>query len=102
MGRTDYWQVQDLKAIRREVAFDEIVTELCENFTRMYQLDFAIDWAMSRFREDIFNDVSDNHYIWKTLIIQDFPRLLITFRFDKTDNIIYMLGIKVLPNDSHS
>lgn len=90
-------------SIVREKEFDEQITNLSRDYSRMYDLDNAIDWVLSRRPNKIPNLIKfpPHYYLWITdeFWKLDIPMLRILFRIDKEKSIVYLLSVQEVPTD---
>lgn len=91
-------------SIVREQSFDEQLELISRQYSRMAELDSAIDWALSRQPTRIPNVVriSYDYYLWVTdeFYAHDVPMVRILYRVDQEHQTIYLLAIaEVRPNE---
>src|SRR5688572_27247401 len=91
-------------SIVREKSFDEQINLIARNYTRMGELDNAIDWALGRKPTKIPNivKISYDYYLWVTdeFYKIDIPMVRILYKVDQANKTVYLLSIsEVLPKE---
>lgn len=91
-------------SIVREHSFDEQLELIARRYSRMAELDNAIDWALSRQPTQIPNVVriSYDYYLWVTdeFYAHDVPMVKILYRVDHGNQTVFLLSIaEVRPNE---
>jgi hypothetical protein len=90
--------------IVREKSFDEQIKIIARNYSRMGELDQAIDWALCRKPTRIPNivKVSYHYYLWVTdeFYNLDIPMVRILYMVDQPNKTVYLLSIcEVMPKE---
>lgn len=100
---TSIGQEKDLEAeklcqIIRDKEFEDQALIISKNYVRHFELDNAIDWALSRFSRDPneFFHLGEDVYVWKMKKIMNFPEIRILFSYDEGINTITLLSMEEL------
>jgi hypothetical protein len=79
--------------IIREVSFDEKLAKIAQNYSRLDELDIAIDWGLCR-KPDAFFNIEKDFYLWKMERISDnFPQLIIVYHYDMAKNTVTLIDV---------
>jgi len=81
--------------IIREESYEEALRNLPNTFHRLEELDEAIDWGLARGPE-MFDQIEDDYYTWKTEKMVNFPAVRIFFTFDSEFHIVHLVDIQVI------
>jgi hypothetical protein len=83
--------------IRREHLFEREFSEIAKNYSRIADLESAIDWFLGRSyrNEKYVSRISDSFYIWKmSKVHNDFPQLVILYKVDDMSGMVYLMSVK--------
>jgi hypothetical protein len=80
----------------REAAFDSKIQFLSKTFSRMDELDRAIEWALERDAKRFYN-ICDDFFLWKTgQLIPEVPPLRILYRYvEMPTPTIYLIAAEL-------
>ncbi|KAA6440271.1 hypothetical protein FEM33_06605 [Dyadobacter flavalbus] len=103
IGRIQNLTSESLCQIIREKEFDESVKEILKEFDRIFELDSAIDWVLSRnpTPEEIEKIDELGHYLWVTEDFTRFgiPSVRILYNYDEIERIVTLIGIEKSSSD---
>lgn len=87
----------------REDTYESCLEDIAENYSRAYELDSAIDWALSRIEdnEEEFINIRDDYYLWvmEELPVEDIPRVRIMFEYEKETDKVFLISIDEFNRD---
>jgi hypothetical protein len=80
--------------IIRSKKFEVQVKAICGHYSRMNELDEAIDWYLSRAPRNEFH-LGDNFYLWVTdeLPAENIPRVRMAYKVDDANQQVTLLEI---------
>lgn len=79
-------------AIEREKEFDEDCAKFAKNYTRLSQLDDAIDWLLMR--NPTRFPQKDGFYFWRSDKLINFPTFFLVYKVDEQSRTVTLIGIE--------
>lgn len=77
----------------REKIFDKEIKRIAGSYSRMHELDLAIEWALGHDPKHFFN-VKEDYYLWKTeRLLADVPQLIILYKYIESENKVVFIAV---------
>lgn len=88
--------MRTFEIIRTQV-FDEKILKIAEDNKQLFELDFAIDWGLTRNPDHFNENVKGNYYIWVTgkKLPYKIPQLRILYHIDNKNEKITLINIEI-------